>query len=279
VFVCHDYPPQGRDAKWETTVAEQRAGNIHVRDGIGEDEFVAIVTEGQPSAPGYFGHDAVLNRKERDLLDVPAHLKPLPASDFRARRAAGAVVLDTRDPQEFATAHLRGSLNVPADGRFAERAGMVLRPGEEILVIAPDGAEEEVITRLGRIGLDTVAGYLPDAEAVFLTMPDEVDRASRLTATDLHAALARSPRPVLLDVRNVGELTTGVIDGSLHIPLAELPRRLDEVPSGAPVVVYCAGGFRSSIAASLLRRAGRADVSDLTGGYTAWELAFAGAGA
>ncbi|WP_020658979.1 MBL fold metallo-hydrolase [Amycolatopsis benzoatilytica] len=256
----------------QSTIGIQRLTNYACAP-MSEDKFIALVTEAQPSAPDYFGHDAVLNRKRRDLLDVPRHLKALAAEDFFARRAAGAVVLDARDPQEFAAAHLRGSLNVPADGRFAERAGMVLRPEDEILVIAPDGAEEEVVTRLGRIGLDTVAGYLSDAEAAFLTVPGEVDRASRLTAADLRTELARTPRPVVLDVRNTGELATGAIDGSQHIPLAELARRLDEVPDGSPVVVYCAGGFRSAIAASLLRRSGRADVSDLTGGYAAWAAA------
>ncbi|WIY06603.1 MBL fold metallo-hydrolase [Amycolatopsis mongoliensis] len=262
----------------QSTIGMQRLTNYACAP-MSEAEFVAIVTEGQPSAPGYFGHDAVLNRKHRDLLDVPAHLTALPVEEFLARRDTGAVVLDTREPQEFAAAHLRGSLNVPADGRFAERAGMVLRPGEDILVIAPPDAEEEVITRLGRIGLDTVAGYLPEPESVFLSVPGQVDRASRLTATELHAALAGPARPVVLDVRNLGELAGGAIDGSRHIPLAELPNRLADVPSGAPVVVYCAGGVRSSIAASLLRRNGRPDVSDLTGGYSAWELAFTGAGA
>ena len=122
-----------------------------------------------------------------------------------------------------------------------------------------------------------MAGYLPDAEAVLPTVPDDVDRASRLTAAELREALDGTHPPVVLDVRNAGELATGRIDGALHIPLAELPARLAEVPDGAPLVVYCAGGFRSSIAASLLRRAGRRDVSDLTGGYTAWELTLAGA--
>ena len=260
----------------QSTIGVQRLTN-YACASMSEDRFVAIVTEGQPSAPGYFGHDAVLNRQQRDLLDVPAHLAALPAAEFLARRAAGAVVLDARDPREFAAGHLRGSLNVPADGRFAERAGTVLRPGEEILVIAPPDAEEEVVTRLGRIGLDTVAGYLPDAEAVLPTVPDDVERASRLTAAELREALDGTHPPVVLDVRNAGELATGRIDGALHIPLAELPARLAEVPDGAPLVVYCAGGFRSSIAASLLRRAGRRDVSDLTGGYTAWELTLAGA--
>ena len=138
---------------------------------MGEDKFVALVTEGQPPAPGYFVFDAVFNRKQHDLLDVGSSARPLPAAEFLDRRARGAAVIDARDPHEFAAAHLRGSLNVPADGRFAERAGMVTEPGSEILVIAPPGGEQEVITRLGRIGFDTVTGYLSEPEAAFLAIP------------------------------------------------------------------------------------------------------------
>jgi glyoxylase-like metal-dependent hydrolase (beta-lactamase superfamily II)/rhodanese-related sulfurtransferase len=256
----------------QSTIGAQRLTNYACAP-MSEEEFVALVTDGQPSAPGYFGFDAVLNRKQHALLDVGAHARPLAAADFLDRRANSAVVIDVRDPQEYAAAHLRGSLNVPADGRFAERAGMVIEPGTEMLVIAPPGSEEEVITRLGRIGLDTVTGYLPEPEAVFLTVPAEVEQASRLTAGELRAALGLERRPVVLDVRNSGELEQGRIDGSVHIPLAELPKRLTEVPDDYPIVVYCAGGVRSSIAASVLRRAGRRDVSDLIGGEAAWRSA------
>lgn len=256
----------------QSTIGAQRLTNYACAP-MSEDSFVAIVTEGQPPAPGYFVFDAVLNRRQHEILDVPAHLQPLGADGFLARRAAGAVVVDTRDPQEFAAGHLRGSLNVPADGRFAERAGMVVAPGTEILVIAPQDREEEVITRLARIGFDTVTGYLREPEGAFLTMPGELAQASRLTISQLREALAGPRPPVLLDVRNAGERAAGAIMPSLHIPLAELPGRLAEVPGGEPVLVYCAHGSRSAIAASLLRKAGFADVSDLIGGEEAWRLA------
>lgn len=187
--------------------------------------------------------------------------------------------MDAREPHEFAAGHLRGSLNVPADGRFAELAGTVLEPGRPILIVAPDGREEEVVVRLARIGLDTVAGHLPEPEAVFPAMEGELTRASRLTARELRQARGGEVEPVVLDVRNAGELAGGRIDGSLHIPLAELPKRLGQVPAAAPLVVYCAGGTRSSVAASLLRAKGRSDVSDLIGGYGAWSQLLLPAGA
>jgi hydroxyacylglutathione hydrolase len=192
--------------------------------------------------------------------------------DARARGLTIEAVINTHFHADFAAGHLRGSLNVPADGRFAERAGMVIDPGTEIVVVAPPGGEQEVITRLGRIGFDTVAGYLKEPEAAFLTVPGEVDQASRLTASQLRAVLDGPRPPAVLDVRNATELADGGVGGARHIPLAELPMRLAEVPDTGPIVVYCAHGSRSSIAASLLRRSGRADVSDLIGGAAAWRL-------
>ncbi|MFY1699556.1 MULTISPECIES: MBL fold metallo-hydrolase [unclassified Solwaraspora] len=253
-----------------STIGEQRATNYACAP-MDAARFLAIVTAGQPAAPAYFGYDAVLNRQDHALFDVTAAPTPLSPAEFAAGQAAGAVVVDARDPQEYAAGHLRGALNVPADGRFAETAGSVLTPGTQILVVAPQDREEEIVTRLARIGFDTVAGYLREPEQAFLQMIDQLTRASRLTVAQLAAARAGARPPVVLDVRNAGERSAGVVDGALHIPLAELARRIDEVPTDRPVVVHCAGGYRSSVAASVLRAAGHPDVSDLLGGYQAWQ--------
>jgi glyoxylase-like metal-dependent hydrolase (beta-lactamase superfamily II)/rhodanese-related sulfurtransferase len=273
----------GRNLSTErsSTIGDQRRTNYACRP-MDEEQFLALVTSGQPSAPGYFAFDAALNRKDRAVFDQTPTSRPMTTAEFLAARAEGAVVVDTRDPQDFATGHLTGSLNIPADGRFAETAGMVIDPGRTLLVIAPPGRDEEIVLRLARIGFDQVAGHLREPETALHEMadhaaPGEVDQARRLTADELRAALDRGPDhdavPVVLDVRNLGERALGAIDGSLHIPLAELPRRLDEVPTDRPVVVHCAGGYRSSVAASVLRAAGRRDVSDLLGGYGAWAQA------
>jgi hydroxyacylglutathione hydrolase len=256
----------------QSTIGEQRRTNYACAP-MSEQKFLELVTGGQPSAPGYFAYDAVLNRKARELFDHERPARPLTVAEFAAERAIGAVVLDTRDPQDYATAHVRGSLNIPADGRFAETAGSVVDPGTPIVVIAPQDREEEIVVRLARIGFDKVAGYLREPEGVFLEMPAEITPASRLTVTGLLDAMAEAQPPVVLDVRNSGERENGAIPGSVHIPLAELARRIGEVPTGRPVVVHCAGGYRSSVAASLLRRTGRDDVSDLLGGYNAWQAA------
>jgi uncharacterized membrane protein YfcA/glyoxylase-like metal-dependent hydrolase (beta-lactamase superfamily II)/rhodanese-related sulfurtransferase len=256
----------------QSTIGEQRALNYACRP-MSQEQFVALVTAGQPSAPEYFVYDAILNRKQRDLFDADS---PVTALDGAARDAAiarHAVVLDTRSAPEFAAGHLPGALNVPADGRFAETAGMVLTADQEIVLMAPEGRESEVAVRLARIGFDQVTGYVDDVEAALLTHADTVERSSRVTPTQL-AELADTASPdtlAILDVRNIGEREGGYVSGSIHIPLAELRRRMDELPTDRPIVAYCAGGWRSSVAASLIRHAGRSDVSDLLGGFAAWQ--------
>ncbi|MEU8024720.1 rhodanese-like domain-containing protein [Micromonospora haikouensis] len=258
----------------QSTIGEQRRTNYACAP-MSQEQFLALVTGGQPAAPGYFAFDAVLNRRAHELFDSRATARPLTAAEFAGARADGAVVVDARDPQEFAAGHVAGAINIPADGRFAETAGSVVAPDRAVLVVAPEGREEEIVVRLARIGFDRVLGHLRDAGVTLAELASETSRASRVTATELRAALDRAEPPVVLDVRNIGEREQGAIAGSLHIPLAELTRRLDEVPADRPVVVHCAGGYRSSVAASLLRSAGRRDVSDLLGGYGAWRAAYA----
>jgi len=253
----------------QSTIGEQRAMNYACQP-MSEEEFVTIVTEGQPSAPDYFLYDAIQNRRQHRVFDAAHAPEPLTLDEVLAKQDAGAVVVDAREPQEFAAAHLAGSVNVPVDGRFAETSGTVVGAEQEIVVVAPQDREEEIVVRLARIGFDRVAGYLREPEGAFLATPDRVTRASRLTAKVLDEARHGDVPPTVVDVRNSGELVAGTIPGSIHIPLAQLPHRLEEIPRDRPVVVHCAGGYRSSVAAALLRKEGWNDVSDLLGGYSAW---------
>ncbi|MFC8760371.1 rhodanese-like domain-containing protein [Streptomyces sp. NPDC057193] len=256
-----------------STIGEQRATNYACAP-MGREEFVALVTAGQSAAPGYFAYDADLNRRERPLYDSAATARPLSLEEFAGLRAGGAVAVDARDPQEFAAGHLTGAVNVPADGRFAEQAGTVLDPAEELVVMAPQNREEEVVTRLARIGFDRVVGYVRNPQDALRVMEGEVTPASRLTATHLKTVLAGNNPPLVVDVRTCGEReANGFIPKALHIPLSELSSRIGELPTDRPLVLHCAGGHRSSIAASLLRHRGIEDVSDILGGWAAWALA------
>ncbi len=258
----------GKNLSTETqsTIGEQRSTNYALAP-MTEAEFVAVVTEGQPSAPGYFAFDAGLNRRQRELLDETEPPEALTLDAVLEHQRSGAAVLDTRDANEYSIGHLAGSLNVGAGGRFAEYAGSVVGPDTPIVLVTDPGGELEAKVRLARIGFDTVVGALAEPVAAFLAHPDVVETSTRITAADLEAALGTV---TVVDVRNPGEVKLGMIDGARHVPVAELRTRLGELDPAAPTVVYCAGGYRSILASSLLRSAGFTQVSDLLGGYGAW---------
>ena len=252
-----------------STVGEQRVTNDALRP-MTEDAFVEIVTDGQPIAPPYYGFASSANRRAHDLLDDHRPPPSVDIDELLRLQREGAVVVDGRAPDAFAGGHLLGSVNVGLDGRFAEYAGDVIRPDDPIVVVTDAGREIEARVRLARIGFDRVVGALAGIDAVLAARPHLAARAPRLSAAELSARLAGDTDLQLLDVRNPGETVAGVVAGARAIPLACLVGRLDELDRAAATVVYCAGGYRSSIAASVLRAAGFADVADLAGGYAAW---------
>lgn len=252
-----------------STIGEQRTTNYALAP-MTEEQFVAVVTEGQSTAPMYFLHAAVTNRKARETFDEDAPLTAMSTTDVVAARSRGAAIVDTRDDADFALGHLRGSINVGLGGRFAEYTGEVVTAGTPIVIVAEPGREREATTRLARIGFDTVVGYLDDPVKAFLQNPAEVVKASRLTAHEFTTRRDSIDGLQLVDVRNPGEFKLGTIAGAQHVELAGLTRRLAELDPSRPTVVFCAGGYRSSIAASTLRANGFADVSDILGGYNAW---------
>lgn len=255
-----------------STMGEQRESNYALL-APDRESFVALVTEGQPPAPEYFVYDAVLNRKDRPLLDEHAPPASLDLAQFEALVADGAMIIDGRTPEEFAQGHLVGAINVGLNGRYAEFAGSVVPSDVDIVLVVDSGFETEAKNRLARIGFDRVVGALADAEAVMSDNPAKVQRASRLTAADFDAAREDVSGVQLVDIRNPGEFALGSIPGAAAIPVGQLPKRLDELDPDAPTVVFCAGGYRSSVGASVLRQAGFSDVSDIIGGYGAWVTA------
>lgn len=255
-----------------STIGEQRAANYAVAP-MAEDDFVEVVTQGQSVAPLYFAFASDANRHHHALLDDHAPPQALDLDHVLQLHQDGAAVVDGRAPDVFASGHLRGSVNVGLDGRFAEYTGDVVRAGRPIVVITDAGRETEARVRLARIGFDNVAGYLPNVEQVLAQHPELARAAARLPAAELAAWSAEEPGLQILDVRNPGELAAGVVPGARHIPLAALVDRMAELDATAPTVVYCAGGYRSSIAASALRAGGFATVADVLGGFAAWSTA------
>jgi hydroxyacylglutathione hydrolase len=265
----------GKSLSTETvsTLGTQRRVNYALQP-MSEDEFVRLVTADQPDAPPYFAYDAVLNTKERPTLPqvLERELNPLGVEEVLAMRDGGVQVLDVRDPADYARAHLMGSLNIGLGGTYATWAGTILDREKPIVIIAEPERHEQAAMRLGRIGFETVAGYLRDGISALETRPDLLEGTERVTPAEAAAAIAAAPPPALLDVRSPKEWEHARIEGSVNIPLNHLVERLEEVPRDQPVLVYCAGGYRSSIAAGLLQRYG-ARVIELAGGIAAWERA------
>lgn len=253
-----------------STIGDQKETNYALR-APDKATFMALVTEGQPPAPAYFVYNAVLNRKDRELLDETRMPEAMSYEQVRAAMSAGAILVDGRGPEEFALGHLRGAVNIGLEGRYAEFAGSVVPTDVDIVLFTEPGAELEAKTRLARIGFDRVIGYLDRPFEVMFDHRDDVQMASRLTAQAFDQRAAALSDLQVVDVRNPGEVEAGAIPHAVSIPVGQLPSRLDELDPAKPTVVYCAGGYRSSVAASLLRRNGFVDVSDILGGYGAWD--------
>jgi len=253
-----------------STIGEQRRTNPSVQP-MSESDFIELITHGQPAAPAYFSVDAAMNKRTHPLLDQARKIPALSSRQIRQALADGVRVLDARSVEDFAAGHLRGSINVGFDGRFAETSGMVADIGDKIALIAYPGEEQDAALRLARVGSDNTVGYLNvDRGGEFpAELSDLVQTASRVTVGELDGLLVEDA-VVLVDIRNPGEVEQGKIPGSVNIPLAQLRARLDLLPTDKPIVVHCAGGWRSSVAASLLRAHGFDNASDLDGGYNAW---------
>jgi len=254
-----------------STIGIQRAYNYALAP-MSRERFIATVTADLPDAPAYFTYDAVLNARERPTLEqaLERELCPLTLRQTLELQANGAQVLDTRDAAKFEAAHLKGSVNVGLGGSYATWCGTILDPEKPIVLIAEPGREVEAATRLGRIAFDTIAGYLAGGMESLSDEPEWIDRTERITAGSLVEQLSSPAPPLLVDVRAPSEWEQDRIDAAVNIPLSRLSERLESLPRDRQIVVHCASGYRSAIAAGMLERAGFADVADLVGGLAAW---------
>ncbi|MFN8610555.1 MAG: rhodanese-like domain-containing protein [Vulcanimicrobiota bacterium] len=236
-----------------STIGRERAENPMLA-APDEQTFVNTITSDLPELPEYFNHDALYNQQNHaDLSEIVARsLKPI-------KDPGQAMVLDVRSPDDFAAGHRPGSLNVGIDGRFAQWAATLSPSDQPLALVTPPGREAEAITRLGRVGLENVVGYLQ-------TSGDQP--GARIQPKELAEQLDGPNPPHVLDVRTPNEYRQAHIAGSQHIPLTQLKHRLNEVPG--QVVVHCQSGYRSSMAASLLRQHGIV-ATDLAGGIAAWQ--------
>jgi hydroxyacylglutathione hydrolase len=266
----------GRAISKETvsTIGDQRRLNYALQP-MSKKAFIELVTADQPEAPPYFVYDAVLNSKERPTLDesLERSLKPLALDTVLALQKQGAQILDTRDAEEFGAAHLAGSINIGLGGQYATWAGTMLNREHPIVIIAAPSRENESAVRLGRIGFDNVAGYLQNGLQSLESQPGLVVFIERLSPQFAAELFASNQPPLAIDVRAPREREQKHIDGSLSVPLNHLARDLKALPKDRALLVYCAGGYRSSIAASVLKASGFDSVCEIAGGLAAWQSA------
>jgi rhodanese-related sulfurtransferase len=266
----------GRNVSSESssTIGKQRQSNYALLARTSE-EFIHLLTDNMAAAPEYFAAEVGLNRKGAGHLSQLPALAPLAAADVLLLQSEGALIVDTRPATQFAAAHVPGSVHIALTGQYASWAARILGLDTALIIVGEDQDHiRESQLRLARVGMESVAGYLEDGVAGWVRSGNSLDSLPQIAAKDLADLLNREPdRIAVLDVREQAEVDGGAIENALHIPLGKLKVRAAELDTGKLLVVHCKGGYRSSIATSLLRRTGFREIANLIGGFDAWKTA------
>ena len=257
----------GRNLGTETssTIAIQKATNYALRIND-KDEFIKEVCKDQPTAPSYFFKDAKINMHGYESLDklFDSVNKPLSCEELKLKTGMGAILLDTRPAEEFAKGFIKGSINIGLDGEFAVWVGTLLDFAKPIVIVTEKGKEKETITRLARIGYENIEGFLEGGIEKWKSEKNKTEQIQNISVSQL-SEFMDSGKYALLDVRRPAEVEIKRIFESHHIPLGELITSIDILEKSNHYIIYCAGGYRSMMAASILNNQGY-DVINLKGG-------------
>jgi hydroxyacylglutathione hydrolase len=264
----------GRNMRAErsSTIGTERLTNYALQIKS-RDEFIRQLTENLPSRPEYFLQDAQINRSGAPALSELPELPPISASELKTLLNQEVFVLDVRPNDDFAAAHVPGSVNIALSGQFASWAGAIMGLNERPVLVA-DTPEQyaEARLRLARVGIEDPRGFLQGGVAAWKQAGFPLAQIPQMTAQELQGRLQAAPFQVL-DVRREGEWQAGHIEGVEWFPLDNFKVSAPEIDAAAPLVVHCQGGYRSMIACSLLCRAGAKDVINMSGGFDAWRKA------
>lgn len=253
-----------------STIGQQKQSNYALQ-AMDEEAFIATVTNGLSEAPAYFPINAGINQKGYEMLDnvKTKGLQALSVVAFKEKVAQGALIVDTRQATTFTEAFIPESISIGLDGRFAEWAGILLPFGQSIVLVSEQGKEEESIIRLARIGMDTVDGYLEGGIEKWTEAGEPLDLIIDIEVDELAMDLPHDPRLEIIDVRKESEFSEGHIKGATNMPLNSFADILNlaSVDHEKNLYVHCAGGYRSVIAASLLKRQGFHNLRNVLGGF------------
>ena len=257
-----------------STIGKQRQTNYALL-AKSSDEFVHLLTDNLAARPEYFAREVDMNRRGATPIAELPPLAALSAPQVLELQKEGAVVVDTRPAMQFAVAHVPGSVHIALTGQYASWAARILGLDTPLIIAGEDPEHiRESQLRLARVGVENVVGYLEDGVTGWIKNGYELEYIPQISGQELMELREQEKdKLVLLDVRELGEVSGGVIENSTNIPLGEVKSRANELDRGKLLVVYCRGGYRSSIATSLLRRAGFRDIANLIGGYDAWKAA------
>lgn len=254
-----------------STIGAQKANNYALKE-MTKEEFVKEVTTGLNTPPAYFPVNARINKEGYKAMDevMSDSSKALSIGEFKEAVKAGAWILDTRASSKFTEGFVPESLSIGLDGRFAEWAGALL-PFEQKLVLVTDaGKEDESIIRLARVGFDKVMGYLNGGYDAWQQAGEKIDMIIDIEADELAMDMPHDERLEVIDVRKPAEFEAGHLQGATNLPLADMmdPLNIAMVETDHNLYVHCAGGYRSVIAASILKREGFHNLRNVLGGWS-----------
>jgi glyoxylase-like metal-dependent hydrolase (beta-lactamase superfamily II)/rhodanese-related sulfurtransferase len=253
-----------------STIGEQKKYNYALQAST-KDEFVRVVTTGIAAPPQYFPINARINKEGYDSLDevLQKGMKPLTVEAFKKEVDERTIILDTRNATVFTQGFIPGSISIGLEGRFAEWAGAILPFDAPMLLVTEPGNEKESIIRLARVGFDKVKGYLNGGYEAWKKAGEPTDMIVDVEADELMMDLPHDNKLVVLDVRRPTEYADGHLKDAVNIPLNDMndPGTIAELEDEPNYYVHCAGGYRSVIAASLIKRQGIHNLRNVLGGW------------
>ena len=253
-----------------STIGVQKATNYALQD-MTEDEFVDKLTSGLSAPPAYFPINARINQEGYGSLDdvYSQGLHPLTVAEFKQKDKDGAWILDTRPSLEFTQGFVPGSISIGLDGRFAEWAGVLLPYSQPLIIVTAPGMEKESITRLARVGFSNVQGYLAGGYEGWAAAGEQIDLIIDIEADELAMDLPFDHLLEVIDVRKPAEFEAAHVKGAVNKPLETLvdPLNVAVIDEGSNLYIHCAGGYRSVIAASILKRHGFHNLRNVLGGF------------
>lgn len=248
-----------------STIGQQKQLNYAMQP-MTKIDFVKAVTDGLSAAPNYFAWDAKLNKQGYASIDevLSKNTKALAVSDFEAQIANGAIVLDVRTPDAFEKGFVPHAINIGLNGQYAPWVGALIDPKATLVLVADEGKETEAVLRLARVGYENVIGYLNGGIAAWQAAGKKVDTINSITAISLVEKLKDFDN--VLDVRKLGEVEGGMLENAQHICLSNLQAQMPTLDKNKPYIIHCAGGYRSMMAASIMKREGFLHITNVLGG-------------